>query len=52
MKAVTVNELLSYAENEISSVPTGTKFLVKDLFKGYQWNLIPLKDRLLLGSLF
>lgn len=48
----TVNELLFYAENEISRVPTGAKFLVKDLFKGYEWNLIPIKDRLLLGSLF
>ena len=27
-------------------------FLVKDLFKGYLWNRIPRKDRLLLGTLF
>ena len=26
--------------------------LVKDLFKGYEWNRIPKRDRLMLGSLF
>lgn len=30
----------------------GEVFLVKDLFKGYVWNRIPRKDRLLLGTLF
>ncbi|EGO5060893.1 single-stranded DNA-binding protein [Staphylococcus pseudintermedius] len=31
---------------------TSQKALVKDLFKGYVWNRIPRKDRLLLGTLF
>nr|WP_321295692.1 DUF1413 domain-containing protein [uncultured Sphaerochaeta sp.] len=26
--------------------------LVKDLFKGYEWNRIPKRDRTMLGSLF
>jgi len=27
-------------------------FLLKDLFKGYEWNRISRSDRLLLGTLF
>lgn len=47
-----VNELLSIAIAETDSLNFGEVFLVKDLFKGYIWNRIPLKDRLLLGTLF
>jgi hypothetical protein len=47
-----VNELLKEAINEIDKLNDGEVFLVKDLFKGYVWNRIPRKDRLLLGTLF
>ena len=47
-----VNELLSLAIKETENLYAGEVFLVKDLFKGYLWNRIPLKDRLLLGTLF
>lgn len=47
-----VNELLEEAINEIDKLNDGEVFLVKDLFKGYMWNRIPRKDRLLLGTLF
>lgn len=47
-----VNELLEEAINEIDKLNDGEVFLVKDLFKGYVWNRIPRKDRLLLGTLF
>ena len=47
-----VNELLLRAGEEIDNLNEGEIFLVKDLFKGYEWNRIPLKDRLLLGTLF
>jgi hypothetical protein len=47
-----VNILLDQAINETKSLLAGEIFLVKDLFKGYEWNRIPLKDRLLLGTLF
>lgn len=47
-----VNELLIYALNESENIRKDEMFLVKDLFKGYTWNRIPLKDRLLLGTLF
>lgn len=47
-----VNDLLSYAVLESEKVLSDEIFLVKDLFKGYEWNRIPRKDRLLLGTLF
>lgn len=47
-----VNELLIYAESEVNCLQSGEIFLVKDLFKGYEWKRIPKKDRILLGSLF
>ena len=47
-----VNDLLKIAIQEITNLQPGEEFLVKDLFKGYYWNRIPIKDRLLLGTLF
>jgi hypothetical protein len=47
-----VNELLEEAIKETENLTDGEVFLVKDLFKGYLWNRIPRKDRLLLGTLF
>ena len=47
-----VNELLEEAISETKNLHEGEVFLVKDLFKGYVWNRIPRKDRLLLGTLF
>ena len=47
-----VNDLLSKAVLESKRILSNEIFLVKDLFKGYEWNRIPRKDRLLLGTLF
>lgn len=47
-----VNELLDVAIKETDNLEDGEVFLVKDLFKGYVWNRIMVKDRLLLGTLF
>ncbi len=47
-----VNELLEEALKETENLEEGEIFLVKDLFKGYVWNRIEVKDRLLLGTLF
>ncbi len=47
-----VNNLLEYAINESKLIVKDEIFLVKELFKGYEWNRIPRKDRLLLGTLF
>lgn len=47
-----LNSLLRTAIDETSHVREGETFLVKDLFKGYEWNRIPKGDRLMLGSMF
>ena len=47
-----VNELLDEAIKETENLKEDEIFLLKDLFKGYLWNRIPRKDRLLLGTLF
>ena len=47
-----MNSLLKTAIDETKHVREGDIFLVKDLFKGYEWNRIPKRDRLMLGSLF
>lgn len=47
-----VDVLLEIALSEIKFLKENEIFLVKDLFKGYEWNRIPVKDRLLLGTLF
>lgn len=47
-----INDLLSKAIQEINNLNVDEPFLVKDLFKGYEWNRIMRSDRLLLGTLF
>ena len=48
----TVNVLLARAKKETKHLHTNEIFLVRDLFKGYEWNRISISDRLLLGTLF
>jgi hypothetical protein len=45
-----MNSLLQTAIDETKHVREGEIFLVKDLFKGYEWNRIAKRDRLMLGS--
>lgn len=47
-----VNTLLKIAIKETDNLAQGEVFLVRDLFKGYEWNRISRKNRLLLGTLF
>jgi len=47
-----VNNLLDDAIREIDNLHDGEVFLVKDLYKGYFWNRIPRRNRLLLGIFF
>lgn len=47
-----VNDLLDIAKNEIKNINNEEMFLLRDLFKGYEWNRISRSDRLLLGTLF
>ena len=46
------NDLLERAKEEIKNLDKGDTFVVKDLFKGYEWNKIARADRLRLGVLF
>jgi len=46
-----INQLLETAKNEVTNLKYGEVFLVRDLFKGYEWNRISRSDRLLLGTL-
>ena len=48
----TVNTLLDKTKGELSNLLSGEVFLLRDLFKGYEWNRISRSDRLLLGALF
>lgn len=47
-----VNRLLDEAIKETEYLNDGEVFLVKDLYKGYFWNRIPRRTRLLLGIFF
>jgi hypothetical protein len=47
-----VNELLEIAKAEINHLNPCEVFLIRDLFKGYEWNRVSRSDRLLLGTLF
>ena len=47
-----VNEFLNTAIEETGNLNQGEVFLVRDLFKGYEWNRISRSERLLLGTLF
>lgn len=46
------NTLLIQAIREVRNLYYDEVFIVRDLFKGYEWKRIPLKTRLRLGRLF
>ncbi|MFJ8065368.1 single-stranded DNA-binding protein [Psychrobacillus sp. NPDC096426] len=43
---------LEIAVKETKYLQSDEEFLVKDLFKGYEWNRLAIGERRLLGSLF
>lgn len=45
-------DCLKQAISEVSQLDVGEEFLVKDLFKGYEWNRLGIGERRTLGSLF
>lgn len=47
-----INNLLEAAIKETTRLNNGELFLLRDLFKGYEWNRISKRTRLLLGTLF
>ena len=49
---MTPNEYLKYAISELVNLKKDEIFLVKQLFKGYEWNRIDKSVRLRIGTLF
>jgi len=48
-----VYQLLDIAKETVKNeVNSGEIFMVKDLFRGFEWNRIPVHDRTVLGSMF
>ncbi|HDX9641106.1 single-stranded DNA-binding protein [Bacillus sp. TH22] len=45
-------DCLKLAVQEVENLNPGEMFLIKDLFKGYEWNRLAIGDRRSLGSLF
>ncbi len=47
-----INEALDKAKTELSNLLSEEVFLVKALYKGYEWNQFSQSGRLFIGSLF
>lgn len=47
-----MQNLLNQVKAEINNLNSGEIFLVKDLFKGYEWARISINERRNLGSLW
>jgi hypothetical protein len=47
-----LGELLNKAVSELDNMESGERFLVRDLFKGYEWNRIADGDKKTLGRMF
>lgn len=47
-----INKILEQAIQEISYISVEEQFMLKDLFKGYEWNRITQGERRKLGMLF
>jgi hypothetical protein len=45
-------DCLKRAIQEVPNLQMGEEFLIKDLFKGYEWNRLAIGERRILGSLF
>lgn len=47
-----LQELLDVAKETVKEVASGEEFIVKDLFRGFEWNRIAKGNRTKLGSMF
>lgn len=48
----TLHDLFDIAVQTLNDVQQGEKFIVKDLFRGFEWNRIAKGNRTKLGSIF
>ena len=48
----TLQELFDAAVISLNDVLPGEEFIVKELFRGFEWNRIPVGNRTKLGSMF
>ena len=51
-RMLSVNDHLQVCLKEMQELESGEEFMVRDLWKGYQWNRLPKADRLMLGRFF
>lgn len=47
-----LDQLLDTAISTVSEVTSGEKFIVRELFRGFEWNRIGKSNRTKLGGLF
>lgn len=46
------NQILAKALESLIDLPVGTKFILSDLFLGWQWNSFDKSERIVAGKLF
>ena len=51
-KNTTLQDLLDIAIHTLPDVASGETFIVKDLFRGFEWSRIPVGNRSKLGAMF
>lgn len=51
-KNTTLQALLDIAIQTLPDVDSGETFIVKDLFRGFEWSRIPVGNRSKLGAMF
>ncbi|BFH61149.1 MULTISPECIES: single-stranded DNA-binding protein [Paenibacillus] len=51
-KNTSLEDLMNIAKATVPSLDQGEEFLVKDLFRGFEWNRIAKGNRTKLGSMF
>lgn len=51
-KNMELQELYNLSIAAVSDVDSGEKFMVRDLFRGFEWNRIPKGYRTKLGGMF